>query len=239
LKQHLRLWVPLAFLALGGCENPDRAWEIAERDDTPRAYLEYLAKYPDSEFAEPARERIEALGEIRAWERTQFRDTEAGYAAFIEKFPDSAFVADAQNQILNIQRDEAWAVAQDADSAEVIAAFLKEFPDAPQTSEALELMSAIEAAEVPRKPAVPVERAGDYRLQLASFRTAKAADTELRRLVALFPDALLGPITIRTPHDGDANPMFVLKSVPMSNEEAQAVCRQLKKLKQVCLIVER
>lgn len=239
MKQHLRLWVPLAFLALGGCENPDRAWEIAERDDTPTAYLEYLAKYPDSEFAESARERIEALGKIRAWERTQFRDTEAGYAAFIEKFPDSDFVADAQERILNIQRDEAWAVAQDADSAEVIAAFLEEYPDAPQASEARELMSAIEAAEALRKPPVPTERAGDYRLQLASFRTAKAAETELRRLVVLFPNALLGPITIHPPREDDKNPVFVLKSVPMSNEEAQAACRKLKKLKQVCLIVER
>jgi hypothetical protein len=212
---------------------------MAERDDTPTAYLEFLAKYPDSEFAEMARERIEALKESGAWERAQFRDTQPGYTGFIEKFPDSAFVADAQQKLLELQRDDAWAIAQAADSAELLTAFLRDYPNAPQTEQARELMAELETTRAREKPVAPTERPGDFRIQLASFRTALSADTELRRLVVLFPDALLGPITIQSPREGDSNPMFVLKSVPMNRDEAQTVCQKLTELKQVCLIVKR
>jgi hypothetical protein len=212
---------------------------MAERDDTPTAYLEFLAKYPDSEFAEMARERIEALKESGAWERAQFRDTQPGYTGFIEKFPDSAFVADAQQKLLELQRDDAWAIAQAADSAEVLTAFLRDYPNAPQTEQAQELMAELEATRAREMPVAPTERPGDSRIQLASFHTALAADTELRRLVVLFPDALLGPITIQSPREGDSNPMFVLKTVPMTQEEAQTACRKLTELEQVCLIVKR
>lgn len=212
---------------------------MAERDDTPTAYLEFLAKYPDSEFAEMARERIEALKESGAWERAQFRNTQPGYTGFIEKFPDSAFVADAEQKLLELQRDDAWAIAQAADSPEVITAFLRDYPNAPQTEQAQELLAELEATRAREMPVAPTQRPGDFRIQLASFRTALAAETELRRLVVLFPDALLGPITIQSPREGDSNPMFVLKTVPMTQEEAQMACRKLTELEQVCLIVKR
>ena len=236
MKIHLRLLVLVTVTGLGGCDNPDRAWETAERDDTPTAYLEFLAKYSDSAFAEAARQRIGSLKESGAWERAEFRNTRAGYNAFIEKFPDSTFVADAENRIRAMERDDAWAVAQAADSTEVITAFLRDYPEAPQTEQAQELLAALEARE---KPEIPVQRPGDFRIQLASFRTALAADTELRRLVVLFPAALLGPITVESPREGDTNPMFVLKSVPMNREEAQTVCQELTRMQQVCLIVKR
>jgi len=211
--------VLLTIFGLGGCGSPERAWEIAERDDTPTAYLEFLAKYPESDFVDLARTRIESLTESRAWERTEFRNTLAGYTAFVEKFPDSAHITDARNRILGIQQEDAWAIAQDADSAPVVAAFLRDHPDAPQATQARELLAALEVHEVRqvrKEPEKPAEPPGNFRLQLASFRTARAADTELRRLIALFPDTLPGPIKIQTPGGDDRNPMFVLKSVPMN-----------------------
>jgi hypothetical protein len=239
LKQHTRLIILLALFGIGGCENPDRNWEIAERDDTPTAYLEYLAKYPESEFAELARLRIEALKESRGWERTQFRNTLAGYTAFIEKFPDSAFVADAQTRIAEIRRDDRWAVAQDAGSAAVIETFIRDYPDAPQIDQARDLLATYATLEASKKPEIPVEPPGNFRLQLASFRTARAADTELRRLVELLPNSLPRPIKIHTPGIDDTNPMYVLKSVPMTRDEAQGVCAKLAAKKQVCLIINR
>ncbi len=232
----------LIILGLGGCDSPERAWEIADRDDTPTAYLEFLAKYPESEYVDLARARIESLTESRAWERTQFRNTLAGYTTFVEQFPDSAHVTEAQNRILGIHQEDAWAIAQDADSAAVVAAFLRDYPDAPQATRARELLAVLEAPEVRQvreEPEKPAEPRGDFRLQLASFRTARAADTELRRLVALFPDALPRPIKIQTPGIDDKSPMFVLKSVPMSWNEAQTVCTKLVAMNQACLIINR
>lgn len=232
----IRLVVLLSVLGLCACDNQVRDWERARRDDTPTTYLEFLAKYPDSEYAGTARERMEALKEIGGWERAEFRNNEAGYAAFIEKYPDSERVADARDRIEDLERDEAWAVTQEADSAEVVAAFLRDYPESPQADEARALLADLERMA---EPEVPTERPGDFRIQLAAFRTARAAEQELRRLVALFPDALLGPVTILSPDAEDTNPMFVLKSVPMNWQEAQAVCKKLTGLKQECLVVNR
>jgi hypothetical protein len=98
------------------------------------------------------------------------------------------------------------------------------------------LLSALEAIEAARAPA---ERPGDFRLQLAAFRTARSAESELRRIVALFPDTLIGPVRIQTPAEGNLNPRFILKSVPMSKPEAQAACETLKRYRQTCLIIDR
>ena len=89
------------------------------------------------------------------------------------------------------------------------------------------------------KPPRPTERPGDFRLQLAAFRTAKGAEQEVRRLVALFPDQLLGPVRIQTPVDDDASRWFLLKSVPMTRGEAQSLCKMLKGRGQNCIIVSR
>ena len=175
----------LTILALSACDNPDKAWRMTQRDDTPDAYLQFLAKYPDSEQAGAARARIVALKEVRAWERAEFRNNEEAYRAFIEKFPTGEYAAKAHNRITGLKRDNAWAIAQEAESKEVVTAFLRDYPDAPEAKQARELLAELEKIE---KPPRPTERPGDFRLQLAAFRTAKGAEQEVRRLVALFPD---------------------------------------------------
>jgi hypothetical protein len=230
----------LATLILGACSNPDKAWQQAERDDSPTAYLEFLAKYPDGETADAARARIEALKAIRAWERAEFKADENRYREFIEKFPGSEFVATAEERILTIQREADWQIVLDTRSDAVVVAFLERYPDAPQVEEARELLSTLQVVEVEvevEEP--PPERDGNFRLQLAVFRTPAAADSEVRRLVALFPDALLGPIRIETPQDRGTGKLFRLLSVPMTGEEARATCNRLKERRQDCMIINR
>jgi hypothetical protein len=226
----------LAGLLLSACGNPDKAWQLAERDDTPTAYLEFLAKYPDGDKADQARVRIEALKEIRAWERAEFKAAESSYRNFIEKFPDSEFVTTAENRILTMQRDTDWQTVLDTRSDVVIAAFLERYPDAPQTEEAHDMLAALQATRVEEPPP---ERDGQFRLQLAIFRTLASAESETRRLAALFPDTLLGPIHIETPQERGSGKRFRLLSVPMTGEEARAACDQLKNNRQDCLIINR
>lgn len=226
----------LASLILAACDNPDKAWQLAERDDTPTAYLEFLAKYPDDAKADQARARIETLKVIHAWERAEFKGAENDYRDFIEKFPDSDFVATAEERILTMQRDADWQVVRDTDSDVVVVAFLERYPDAPQAEEARELLTALQADQVEEPPP---EREGSFRLQLAVFRTPAAADREASRLAKMFPDALLGPIRIETPQERGSGQLFRLLSVPMNGEEARAACNQLKKRRQECLIINR
>lgn len=226
----------LATLILGACSNPDKAWQQAERDDTPTAYLEFLAKYPDGEKADAARARLEALKAIRAWERAEFKADENRYREFIEKFPDSEFAATAAERILTMQREADWQIVLDTPSDAVVVAFLERYPDAPQSEEAREILSTLQV-EIVEEP--PPERDGNFRLQLAVFRTPAAADSEVRRLTALFPDALLGPIRIETPQEHGSGRLFRLLSVPMTGEEARAACDRLKEKRQDCMLINR
>jgi hypothetical protein len=226
----------LTGLILSACGNPEKAWQLAERDDSPTAYLEFLAKYPDDEKADQARARIEALKAIRAWERAEFKGAESDYRGFIDKYPDSEFVTKAEDRILTMQRDADWQVVLDTRSDVVVIAFLDRYPEAPQTEEARELLAALQVDKVEEPPP---ERDGNFRLQLAVFRTPASAESEVRRLSALFPDTFLGPIHIETPQERGSGKLFRLLSVPMTGEEARAACERLTKRRQNCLIINR
>jgi hypothetical protein len=231
-----QIFLILGALILVACGNPEKAWQMAERDDTPTAYLEFLAKYPDGEQAELARERIEALKVIRAWERAEFKADESGYRNFIEKFPDSDYVAAAEDRLLAIQREEDWQIALETRTDVSITTFIERYPDAPQVEEARVLLAELQT-EVIEEP--PPERAGNFRLQLAVFRTPESAEMESIRLVDLFPDTFLGPLHIETPEERGSGRIYRLLSVPMNAEEARTVCEQLQKKRQECLIINR
>jgi len=239
MKNQIPLLIAIALLA--GCADPEKEWELAARDDSPETYLQFLAKYPNSVQADLARQRIEALKVIRAWERAEFKDSEDAYAAFVEKFPDSEFVAEAEARIASIQRDRQWEIAAEAGTSDALSSFIAEYPDAPQRAAADELLAELLLAEQALiEASTPKERPGAFRLQLAAFRTPEAAEAELRRLVDMFPTELLGPVRIETPADrnNDGN-LFLLKTVPMSGDEARKVCELLKRRQQQCMLINR
>lgn len=225
-----------AALVLVSCASPEKDWQLAERDDSQNAYLEFLAKHPSSKFAERARSRIDELKVIRSWERAEFKETVTAYEAFIEKYADSEYAASAREKVRVIRRDERWEGLSADPGVESIEEFLAAYPDAPQSADARSLLADLAAA---KKAAQPKERPGDFRLQLAAFKTVAAAEIELRRLVALTTDTLIGPVLIETPDSAAGNNMFLLKSVPMSYTEAQGACARLKELRQECLIIAR
>lgn len=237
----LRASLLIVGVIIAGCANPEKDWELAARDDSPETYLEFLAKHPDSPQADLARERIQELKVIRAWERSEFKGSEEAYANFLEKHPDSEFAPEAEARIVAIQRDRQWEYITEARTAEALQGFVATYPDAPQRPEAEAILEEMRLAELAAiEAATPKERPGNFRLQLAAFRTAAAAETELRRLIDLFPDEFLGPIRIETPADraNDGN-LFLLKTVPMSGAEAREVCALLERRRQQCMIVNR
>jgi hypothetical protein len=225
-----------AALILTSCANPEKDWSLAQRDDSQNAYLEFLAKHPDSEFAGQARLRIDERKIIRAWERAEFKDTIDAYNSFISKHGDSEYVTDAKERVRGIQRDDRWKDVRTSGDKVTIEAFLDEYPDAPQQAEAQSILTTIAEAE---EAAKPKERPGNFRLQLAAFRTAAAAEQELRRLVTLAPEILIGPVRIETPNQGNDGNKFLLKSVPMTGVEARDACTALKNIGQDCLIINR
>jgi hypothetical protein len=235
-----RLTCPLLLtcLLLVACGSPEKAWELAEREDTNQGYLEFLAKYPDGEFADRARARMQRLKLERAWERAEFRDRIDNYERFLNEYPDSEFSAGARLRIYELGRDEAWEAAVDEDSIAALESFLEVYPDAPQIDEARELIAALQPPPPPPEALPPPERPGNFRLQVGAFRTAVAAETEVRRLDAAFGEIFLGPIRIVTPveHSGTR---FLLRTVPLSMAEARDMCGELERRGQVCFIVNK
>ncbi len=234
MKSSLNIFV--AFALLAACASPEKDWELARRDDSRNAYLEFLAKYPDSPFAEPARQRVRELKVIRAWDRAEFKDSLVGYQAFVDKHGDSEYADIARTRARDIQRDEQWQRIRSDGGKRAAEAFLAQYPDAPQAVDVRSMLAEIFAAE---EAAKPKERPGNFRLQLAAFQTAAAAEQELRRLVALVGESLTGPIRIESPVQSSVSRMFLLKSVPMTGDEARDTCATLKNLGQACLIINR
>jgi hypothetical protein len=234
---NLRLFTGVLLLTLTACSNEDKAWELAEREDTNQGYLEFLAKYPDGGNADRARQRMQELKEIRSWERAQFRDRAENYRRFLEQYPDSENAPVAVARIYELERDAAWGAARDSGDVNTLQTFLSVYPDAPQAWEAEQLLAALLPAE-PEPPPEPAGRAGDFRLQLGAFRTAKAADTEVRRLAPLFNRVLPGPVRIVTPAETGGR-FFLLHTPPLSGEEARLACDALKAAGQVCLRINR
>jgi hypothetical protein len=237
----VRYAIIVSVLLLTSCANPEKDWKLASRDDSTETYLEFLAKHPDSPQATLARERIQELKVIRAWERAEFKDTEETYGAFIEKYPGSEFAPESEARMVAIQRDAQWELVSETESPAALEGFIKTYPDAPQRPDAETRLAEIKLTELATiEAAKPKERPGAFRLQLAAFRTPAAADTELRRLIELFPTELLGPVRIETPADrNNGGSMFLLKTVPMNGPEAREICELLQNRGQNCLIINR
>jgi len=231
-----RVLVLLACAVLAACADPQKDWELAARDDSPETYLEFLAKHPDSAQADLARARIQELKVIRAWERAEFKGSEDAYTNFVRKYPDSEFVAEATERIDTIQRIRQWESVTEIGTADALTGFISSYPDAPERAEAEAMLAEIRLAEAAARPK---ERPGAFRVQLAAFRTAAAAETELRRLIELFPTEFLGPIRIATPAEQGNGNLFVLKTVPMSGAEAREICTLLQNRKQQCMIINK
>lgn len=221
-------------LMLVACSSPDKAWELAEREDTNQGYLEYLAKYPDGEYADQARARIRELKELRAWERAQFRDRIDNYRRFLGDYPASEYAPAASRRIVELERDAAWAAARAANDAVALQGFLASYPDAPQSWEAEQMLAAL----APVLPETPPPPKGDFRVQVGAFRTAAAADTEVRRLDREFTAANIDPIRIVTPAETGGR-FFLLQSRPLTGTEARAACEFLTAAGHPCLVINR
>ncbi len=234
----VRTVVVAMVMALAACSSPDAAWQAAEREDSVTAYLEFLARYPEGELADRARERIKLAKEKKAWEHVEFRDNLDNYASFLKEFPDTKRRAEIERRIAELERDKAWKVARNTDTIKSYEQFIDGFPDAPQAAEARQLIAKLEAEQVAAEP-VPTERPGNFRVQLGTFRTITAAEKELRRLMGLFAETLIGPAWIETPEHRGGGKVYRLKTVPMSGAEARAACAALKSYGQDCIIVNR
>ena len=79
------------------------AWDEARRADNPYFYQRFLAQYPTSAFARPARARLEEL----EWAIVQQVDGVPDYTRFIQTYPDSVWAPQARARLNEREQQEA------------------------------------------------------------------------------------------------------------------------------------
>ena len=91
---HFEIIVLFSFLFIS-CASVLSQWEKALGDNKVSSYEQFLAKNPNSEYAEQAKEKIAELKHIEA----ENKNTIEAYEEFIVEAPDSPLVNEAKMRI--------------------------------------------------------------------------------------------------------------------------------------------
>ena len=83
------------FLLFIGCASMQTRWNNAKTEDTIEGYQKFLKKYPESDFAEDANQRIENL----RFEEALQKDEIVYYENFMKDYPESKFFDQARNKL--------------------------------------------------------------------------------------------------------------------------------------------
>lgn len=85
--------------AFSGCSTTKIDWEEATTIDTPKAYITYLQKHPDSPYTEEAQLKLEKF----YYESAKETGTVAGYSSYLVKRPNGTHIKDARNRIRDMR----------------------------------------------------------------------------------------------------------------------------------------
>ncbi len=135
-----------------------RYWESAERGGRGEDYEDYLRRYPEGEFADFARRRLESLGggagessvgggsagsaggssdperrdlegDRALWEEIRESRDPEDYAAYVRAYPGGIYVELAQRRLGQYREEEAWRVATAGNRLEGFMGYLREYPE--------------------------------------------------------------------------------------------------------------
>jgi len=122
----------------------DAAWNQTERIGTIAAYRQYLAKFPNSEYAGIAYREIQELEVIiPAWNTAKRKNTPLAYQYFLNKYPSSSFSQDAQLKLEELEEGK-WAYATRKSSKRSYQAYLNAYPNGAYAAEAEERIIDLE-----------------------------------------------------------------------------------------------
>ena len=116
----------MSVLLLTGCAGMD--WQRAMQIGTIESYQEFVKKYPQTEFARQANDKIEQL----QWQTTEKTNSKKGYEDFLSSFPSSLHRKDAENRI----DMHTWEETKRDGSASAYRNFLTKYPASPNAGEA-------------------------------------------------------------------------------------------------------
>ena len=230
---------------LAGCDTREKDWEAAQQADSIAAYEEFLEQHPDGEYTDAARERIGGIREQNAWDSARDADSVEAYQAFLDEYPDSEHAAQADGRIDDLKRAERWAQLRNSTEIAQLEAFARRYRDSDEAEQARERIAQLEAeaeaeararAEAEARAAAKAASMGDYRVQLAAYRSEDPARSGAQRIQERFA-SLLGDTTIEVVSPEQGSSFFRLLTSRLGGEEARNLCASLKEQGQDCLVV--
>jgi len=138
--------------------DDDDAWNTASREDSPRAYRQYLT-HPWTRHAGQAQRRLDALSE-QSWQSASAADTIEAYRAYLADFPDTKHQEEAQNRIRGLGQPQEcdYLVANPNDPARIVAGIRFESIDAERAIPACE----VAVTRLPKNPRFRYQLARAY-----------------------------------------------------------------------------
>jgi hypothetical protein len=121
-------------------------WQEACVVDTIEAYEKYLDMHPDSEYAGPARDRVNFLKkDLNVWQQTQEVDSVPAYEFYLRDYPEGQYIDAARDrrQFLK-EADAAWQSAQNSNTIKEYKLFIDQYPDCNLTHSARNSIKALE-----------------------------------------------------------------------------------------------
>ncbi|HEY5102963.1 MAG TPA: SPOR domain-containing protein [Steroidobacteraceae bacterium] len=218
------IFLSVAMLVLmSGCSHESRDWQAAQSANTIEAYEAFVTEHPKSAHLGDAQARVEQLTEDRDWQRASTTDTVDAYRQFLAAHPQAKSAQEARIRIENFGLN-GGAAAPAAPAAQAFAAGPAMAPVSP----------APPSTSHPQQ-----EQAHAYRVQLGAFSTQAKAERQWHKLTAHYGKELHGlEPDIERGKGAKGRHVFRLKAQLPSEAKARALCAQLQKRGQACVVAK-
>jgi hypothetical protein len=217
----LRGMAILTVVVLLACSSSESDWKKADAQGTVAAYQAFLKDHPNNAHADQARDRIHALEDEQAWADAQKTNTLESFQTYLQNQPKGVHSAEAHDRIATLERSAAWKLAQANATPTVLQEFLQKYPQGTEADQARAQLQTL--------------KAGEYRVELASFRSKHEAETVRARMQARYGKELREVTVVpATPPDK----LHRVESAPMTLDDAKSACAKLKKEHRHCEVVK-
>jgi hypothetical protein len=234
----------LVLAIAAGCNRQQSSWQDAQEADDVSAYQAFIEEYPESPRAEEAEQRIRNLQRSERWEQARGTDSVEAYEQFLADFAEGQEAEQARSRLADLEREREWEDLRQSGDVEALRDFAGRHPGNPVADQARQRARELEAqareAEQARREAEEERRraeeaAGSHRVQLAAFRSEERASQGAEALDQRLAD-VLRETRIEVAQSGS---YYLLRTEPMSEEDARALCNRLQESDQECLVVGR
>jgi formylglycine-generating enzyme required for sulfatase activity len=110
----LAIFILSCTTALARAATEQQSWDKALQDNSVSSYDLYLKDYPNGQFADLARTRVDAIRkerleaeESRVWNKASSMNSQPDIEAYLKRYPSGRYVAEANAKLKQIQEEEA------------------------------------------------------------------------------------------------------------------------------------